>query len=205
MELAVRSSVVANTYETVGQVGHTDTQQSKTEDVYQSLQYPPTSTVNVPSETRWKGTRLLLCVLGTVVLVTLVTLLTLVAVCYTQRKEAELHSGLKSSMADREAWLLYKDIFYLLWPSHAADCDEATEFCTSRNATLAVVNQDNEDWLLKIAEGRWLCFRSDNDGSGSGTSLEEDDEDFQCRLLHDDPSDSAPYQHSSALCMRRAA
>ncbi|XP_062391590.1 uncharacterized protein LOC134079517 [Sardina pilchardus] len=200
MELTVRSRVVSNNYEEVRQTELTDSQPNKTEDIYQSLQYPPPSTVNVPPETRWKGKWILwLSILGAVILI----ILTVVAVFYFMGRTETL------SLIERESWLLHKDFFYLLKSSNVADCDEAIQFCASRNATLAAVNQDNRDWLLKMAEGRWFILRSEKEGFGSGSDsgsgmFMEDDSDFLCELLHSDPSASPPFEHTSALCVRKA-
>ncbi|XP_041947903.1 uncharacterized protein LOC121708969 isoform X4 [Alosa sapidissima] len=192
MELTVRNRVVSNDYE--------EEQTDKTEDIYQSLQYPPL-TVNVPPETRWKGKWILwLSVIGAVILTILTTV---VAVFYFMGRIENL------SLIERESWLLHKDFFYLLKPSYVADCDEAIQFCASRNTTLAAINQVNMDWLRKMAEGRWLILRSEKEWSGSGSGsgsgiFMDDDSDSLCELLHDDPSATPPFEHTSALCMRKA-
>ncbi|XP_063058385.1 uncharacterized protein LOC134451916 [Engraulis encrasicolus] len=128
--------------------------------------------LNFPSRTREYGLRsrwVLAVGLGIAVLLA-VTVTTLV-MHYSQRKversAPKAPSTPKMKSNQQESWQLFDNDFYLFWQSEGADCETAKKFCTKRHATLAMVDQNNVQWIQKTSKVKRLWILKDLEGSGS--------------------------------------
>ncbi|XP_036436738.1 cytokinesis protein sepA-like isoform X1 [Colossoma macropomum] len=132
----------------------------KTEDVYQTLQYPPS--VKNPNPThgsQWSSRlMMILLIFNTLFLVIILILIGLFRPVMDEKKEA---------------WLLYDGSFYLIWEAEG-NCTEAAKFCRARgsNIRLAVLTQRNRDWLVTQAKKKKLL-------------VAEDDSFSRCKLVGD--------------------
>ncbi|XP_062391589.1 uncharacterized protein LOC134079516 [Sardina pilchardus] len=100
------------------------------------------------------------------------------------------HQGTKASTPKaktepRELWQLNGEDFYLVWQSNGADCDTAKRFCAKRNASLALMDQNNVHSVKKMSKGKKLwVLEEELEGSGSENSQAPDAGDAACTLLH---------------------
>ncbi|XP_076867074.1 uncharacterized protein LOC143518474 isoform X2 [Brachyhypopomus gauderio] len=182
MELQQMSSVIQNVYDE-DESGRTGT---KTEDVYQCLQYPPTTAQRTADGTEQpvsvqhggrKTMVLLLLVLNSLLLTIILSLL---ATHYYQFRQSLGVMNTQDTI--KGMWHLHDDMFYLVWTNHG-DCSSAKRFCAERKARLATKADLDMAWLMSIANGKQLLLQRDQlEASGDGFS---DDEDSDC-----DPEDS---------------
>ncbi|XP_043094443.1 uncharacterized protein LOC122344888 isoform X2 [Puntigrus tetrazona] len=149
----------------------------KTEDLYQSLQFPPTahhgttdSTTLLSKRCERKYVFLLFAVNAFISAIILV----IVGLNYSHNRETQPIKGQK------ELWLLHDNVFYLFW-SKQSDCGSAESFCSERNASLAILTEHNKAWLMSRTNGKqFLVLRASSDGSGGTASAPVDDEDCDC-------------------------
>ncbi|XP_042612420.1 uncharacterized protein LOC109073814 isoform X2 [Cyprinus carpio] len=168
MELQQHFSVSANEYEeSEGDAEKREMRKNdavKTEDLYQSLHFPPTAHHGAINST------------------TLVSaiILVIVGLNYTHNTETQPIKGQK------EMWLHRDNVFYLFWSDHS-DCSTAQSFCSERNASLAILTEHNKVWLMSRTNGKqFLVSRASSDGSGDIDVPSVDDEDRECGIMTDD-------------------
>ncbi|KTF87015.1 hypothetical protein cypCar_00027583 [Cyprinus carpio] len=187
MELQQHFSVSANEYEeSEGDAEKREMRKNdavKTEDLYQSLHFPPTahhgainSTTLVSEHREIKYVFLLFAVN---ILISAI-ILVIVGLNYTHNTETQPIKGQK------EMWLHRDNVFYLFWSDHS-DCSTAQSFCSERNASLAILTEHNKVWLMSRTNGKqFLVSRASSDGSGDIDVPSVDDEDRECGIMTDD-------------------
>lgn len=188
MELQQCFSVSENEYEQHGDTdvknrGMQKNETIKTEDIYQSLEFPPEDqrTVNHTahkSEKRCKGNYVYL--LFAVNILISVIILAIVGLNYSHDQEKQ------PIKRQKEVWLLYDNVFYLFWSDYG-DCNTAQSFCSKRNSTLATLSELNQGWLISRTNGKpfWI-LQAPSEGSGKMTSPYADDEDHECGIMSSD-------------------
>ncbi|XP_077087376.1 uncharacterized protein LOC143739099 [Siphateles boraxobius] len=187
MELQQRFSVCINEYEEgEGDKENRETQKNdavKTEDIYQSLQYPPADqgTINCTTLFSEFSERKYVFLLFAVNILISTIILTIVGLNYSHNKETQTIKGQK------EVWLLYDNVFYLFW-SDNSDCKTAGNFCSKRNASLAMLSVYNKVWLMSRTNGKqFLVSKASLDGSGDSASIfGDDDDDHECGIMTSD-------------------
>ncbi|XP_017315359.3 uncharacterized protein LOC108259990 isoform X3 [Ictalurus punctatus] len=140
MELQQKHSVTLNVYDIQ--------EQAKTEDIYQTLQTPPTAVSRKVSRKKITVPLLIINIL------LLTTILMVTAIHYYHFRQ----SGEEDQKTNQEMWYLHDDTFYLFWSNHG-DCKTAYSFCAERNANLATVTNDNRDWLQSQINGKRLLVK----------------------------------------------
>ncbi|XP_076867076.1 uncharacterized protein LOC143518476 isoform X2 [Brachyhypopomus gauderio] len=176
MELQQMSSVIQNAYDE-DESGRTET---KTEDVYQCLQYPPTTAQRTADGTEqpvsfqhegWK-TIVLLLVLNSLLLIIILSLLA------THNFQFRQSLGVINTQDTLKGmWHLHDDMFYLVWTNHG-NCSSAKRFCAEGKARLATKADLYMAGLMSIANGKQLLLQRDqSEASGDGFS---DNEDSDC-------------------------
>ncbi|KAK7173356.1 hypothetical protein R3I93_003240 [Phoxinus phoxinus] len=191
MELQQRFSVCINEYEEgEGDTENRETQKNdvvKTEDIYQSLQYPPANqrTISTTLFSEFSERKYVFLLLAVNILVSTI-ILTIVGLNYSHNKETQPIKGQK------EVWLLYDNVFYLFW-SDSSDCYTAESFCSKRNASLAMLSVYNKVWLMSRTNGKqFLVSKASLDGSGDSASSfgvvpqDVDDDDHECGIMTSD-------------------
>ncbi|XP_056312982.1 uncharacterized protein LOC130228577 [Danio aesculapii] len=182
MELQQRFSASENEYEQhsdtdIENRGRQKNETLKTEDIYQTLQFPPADrrTVNqtaLMSEKPCKGNYVYL-LFAVNILISVVTL-AIVGLNYSHNQEKQPIKGQK------EVWLLYDNVFYLFWSDYS-NCYAAKSFCSKRNSSLAILSELNKGWLISRTNGKpfWI-LPAPSEESGSSYV---DDEDHECGLV----------------------
>ncbi|XP_051749146.1 uncharacterized protein LOC127512361 isoform X1 [Ctenopharyngodon idella] len=185
MELQQRFSACVNVYEEgEGNTENKETQKNdvvKTEDIYQTLQYPSTDqrTINSTRLFSERYERKYVFLLFAVNILISTIILTIVSLNYSQNKETQPIKGQK------EVWLLYENVFYLFW-SDNSNCNAAESFCSKRNASLAVLSSHNKVWLMSRSNGKqFLVLKASSDGSGDSDSSFGGD-DNKCGIMTSD-------------------
>ncbi|KAI4904526.1 hypothetical protein NFI96_025656 [Prochilodus magdalenae] len=182
MELQQRNSVVPNVYE---HGEEKETEETKTEDLYQCLQHPATGAQRT-EDTKQPilGSKMKFVPIALIILL-LVIILIITAAHYVHFRQTL--GGVDKQRTSKEAWLLHENVFYLFWADHG-DCSTAERFCAKRRANLATVTQGNMAWLQKQTEGKnVLVKKSQSDGSGDFDSTFMDGDDSECDLLDETP------------------
>ncbi|XDV20504.1 hypothetical protein PO909_025821 [Leuciscus waleckii] len=190
MELQQRFSVCINEYEVGEGQGDTENRETqkndavKTEDIYQSLQYPPADQGTIHYTTLFSEFSERKCVflLFAVNILISTIILTIVGLNYSHNKETQPIKGQK------EVWLLNDNVFYLFW-SDNSDCYAAESFCSKRNASLAMLSVYNKVWLMSRTNGKqFLVSKASLDGSGDSASSfgDDDDDDHECGIMTSD-------------------
>ncbi|XP_067113844.1 uncharacterized protein [Osmerus mordax] len=130
--------------------------ESKTEDIYNSLQYPAINVVRLEEgrqlPERPRNPVFLLISLVTILL--LVIILIIVGLHYHHFTESVPPMNKVLRQGD-EVWFHHQRIFYLFWEGEG-DCSSAQLFCKQRNAHLATLDLNNKDWVLSRARGQRL-------------------------------------------------
>ncbi|XP_058239110.1 uncharacterized protein LOC131348305 isoform X1 [Hemibagrus wyckioides] len=187
MEMQQRHSRTQNVYDM-------PEEQTKTEEVYQTLQHPPkVSTRNAPGK---KITVLLIIMNILLITILLVTVIHYYHFrhsasevlnnqktnqgCHLTQSEAEILNNQKSN---QEIWYLHDGTFYLFWSDHG-DCQRAEQFCADRTANLAVVTKSNMDWLQSQIHGKHMLVQI-NEPQRSGDGFHYDMVDYvpDCELF----------------------
>ncbi|XP_056088531.1 uncharacterized protein LOC130068914 [Rhinichthys klamathensis goyatoka] len=183
MELQQRFSVCINEYEE-RDTENRETQKNdavKTEDIYQSLQYPPADqgTINTTLFSEFSERKFVFLLFAVNILISTI-ILTIVGLNYSHNKETLPIKGQK------EVWLLYDNVFYLFW-SDNGDCYAAESFCSKRNASLAMLSVYNKVWLMSRTNGKqFLVSKASLDGSGDSASSFGDNADDECGIMTSD-------------------
>ncbi|XP_016416090.1 uncharacterized protein LOC107746395 [Sinocyclocheilus rhinocerous] len=184
MELQQRFSVSVNDYEeSEGNAEKRKMQKNydvRTEDLYQSLQFPATAHHGTINSTTLLSERKYVFLLFAVNILISAIILVIVGLNYSHNRETQPIKGQK------EMWLLHDNVFYLFWSDHS-DCRAAESFCSKRNASLAILTEHNKVWLISRTNGKqFLLSRASSDGSGYTASPSMDDEDHECGIMTDD-------------------
>ncbi|XP_058239111.1 uncharacterized protein LOC131348305 isoform X2 [Hemibagrus wyckioides] len=162
MEMQQRHSRTQNVYDM-------PEEQTKTEEVYQTLQHPPkVSTRNAPDyHFRHSASEVLNNQKTN-------------QGCHLTQSEAEILNNQKSN---QEIWYLHDGTFYLFWSDHG-DCQRAEQFCADRTANLAVVTKSNMDWLQSQIHGKHMLVQI-NEPQRSGDGFHYDMVDYvpDCELF----------------------
>ncbi|XP_051544353.1 uncharacterized protein LOC127435159 [Myxocyprinus asiaticus] len=192
MELQQRFPVSANEYEDGEETQNRDA--VKTEDLYQSLQCPPTTahrtisyTTLASGERNWRKYGFLLFAVN--ILISTI-ILVIVGLNYSNNKGTQLIQIADGQRAgEKEVWLLHDNVFYLFWSGHV-DCSTAETFCSERNASMAILTEHNMVWLQSKANGKqFLVSRASLEESGDtdSTHLDEDVDDYVgCGIMTSD-------------------
>ncbi|XP_076867075.1 uncharacterized protein LOC143518476 isoform X1 [Brachyhypopomus gauderio] len=177
MELQQMSSVIQNAYDE-DESGKTGT---KTEDIYQCLQYPPTTAQRTTDGTEqpvsfqhgWRKTMVLLLLVLNSLLLTII--LSLLATHNFQFRQSLGVINTQDTL--KGMWHLHDDMFYLVWTNHG-NCSSAKRFCAEGKARLATKADLDMAGLMSIANGTQLLLQRDqSEASGDGFS---DDKDSDC-------------------------
>ncbi|KAG7484918.1 hypothetical protein MATL_G00054940 [Megalops atlanticus] len=136
---------------------------------------------------------IIICLL-TFISVLLVIILVIVAVHYSHSTSSGKLSSKTGFSVAGEVWHLHDNVFYLLWHGQGT-CQNAIEFCSRQNATLATLHEQNWDWMESLLgeEHLWVKANPNNvDGSGLDVLLfPKDEEDCSCELFSKDITSSA--------------
>ncbi|XP_046876136.1 uncharacterized protein LOC124467761 isoform X2 [Hypomesus transpacificus] len=196
MELSQRKWVEMSDYEDATNIQQTTYgPESKTEDIYQTLQSPALNVVRLEEgrqlPVRLRHPAFLLSSFVTILL--LVVILIIVGVHYHQLTDSVPPMNRVLGQGD-EVWFHHQRIFYLFWEGEG-DCSSAQHFCKQRNTTLATLNLNNKDWVLLRAKGQRLWVMDDlTEGSAddTGSTPFYDDDDYYDGDILGDSDDSVP-------------
>ncbi|XP_066504879.1 uncharacterized protein [Hoplias malabaricus] len=133
----------------------------KTEDVYQTLQHPPTvkSTQCTQEALRSSRSLMVLLTFNTLLLIIILILIGIFNVRVTQVSP----EAAQKQFNNTEVWLRFEGTFYL-FQDEEGNCSAATEFCKKMgyNIRLAVLTMRNKDWLMDNAKERKLLVAQDD-------------------------------------------
>ncbi|KAI4896150.1 hypothetical protein NFI96_021462, partial [Prochilodus magdalenae] len=159
--------------------------ETKTEDIYQCLQHPPTRAQRTEDTKQSTLGRKMKFVPTALITLLPVIILIISAAHYIHFRQTL--GGVDKQRTSKEAWLLHENVFYLFWADHG-DCSTAERFCAKRHANLATVTQGNTDWLQKQTTGKHLLVKKgQSDGSGDFDSTFMDGDVSECDLLDETP------------------
>ncbi|XP_036420637.1 uncharacterized protein LOC118804118 [Colossoma macropomum] len=193
MELQQRRSVALNIY---NHGEERETAETKTEDVYQCLQYPPTAQRTDATKRPALGRKMMFLLIALIVLLLTLNLIISAVHFFHFRQTLGVMNRQSTS---KEVWHLHDNVFYL-FRNELGDCNTAKRFCANRNASLATVTQHNMEWLQSHTKGNHLIVRrSQSDGSGDSDSTFMDEDDSECDLLG-----VTPEQVEGWVCERAA-
>ncbi|XP_060719145.1 uncharacterized protein LOC132841009 [Tachysurus vachellii] len=164
MELQQKHCVSLNVYDIQ--------EQRKTEDIYQTLQTPPTV---ITRKASGKKITVPLLIINIVLLTTILLVVGIHFYHFRQTEEEKVLNAqkinqdyhfrqieeekvLNDQKMNQEIWYLYDGMFYLFWNNHS-DCNTAYEFCQERRAEIATVTADNRDWLQSQINGKHLLVQ----------------------------------------------
>ncbi|KAG9281977.1 hypothetical protein AMEX_G563 [Astyanax mexicanus] len=145
----------------------------RTEDTYQCLQNPPTALPKTeqPASDKY-GIRKMVLLPFIIIIILLTAILCIVGAHYHHFRQTRVELG-SDQNTNREAWFLNGNSFYLFWTRHG-DCDTAVQFCEKRGATLAVVEENNMDWLKSETKGKHFLVRTNQFESSGDTYMDEE-------------------------------
>ncbi|KAL7834394.1 hypothetical protein SRHO_G00286410 [Serrasalmus rhombeus] len=194
MELQQRHLVAPNVY---NHGEERETAETKTEDIYQCLQYPPTGAQRTDAaEQPALGRKMMFLLIA--LIVSLLTINLIISAAHFSHFRQTM-GVMNRQSTSKEMWHLHDNVFYLFW-NDLGDCNTAERFCAKRNASLATVTQRNMAWLQSQTKGNHLIIRrSQSDGSGDSDSMFMDEDDSECDLLG-----VTPEQVEGWVCERAA-
>ncbi|XP_066518434.1 uncharacterized protein [Hoplias malabaricus] len=133
----------------------------KTEDVYQTLQHPPTVKNTHCTQGALRSSRSLMALLtfNTLLLIVILILIGTFNVRVTQVSP----EAAQKQFNNTEVWLRFEGTYYL-FQVQEGNCSAATEFCKRKgyNIRLAVLTRRNKDWLKDQAKERKMLVAQDD-------------------------------------------